>query len=166
MAAPTLEDAHKAVRRGLGRTRIINLLVGLGTGALGLFMMAVHALGLDPEAHKMGLVGIIALYAFGLLFVAVGGLMVVVAVFLAGQRANQLMDLLQHNPEHIRSARRLVAKQKSIVESDDENEFGQHQLAVTTVHNRSFQLMLAATDVTLILRVVRARSPEADVRGI
>jgi hypothetical protein len=166
MAKETLEDARKAVRRGLGRTRIINLLVGMGTGGLGILMMAVHAFGLDPDARNMGMVGIIALYAFGLLFVAVGGMMVVVALFLAGQRANQLIDLLHHNPEHIRSARRLVAQQKSIVESDDENEFGQHQLSVTTVHNRSFQLMLAATDVSILLRVIRARNPEADVRGI
>ncbi len=157
----TRDRARDAVRRGRIKTILIQLGVGALTGFLGLFMLALDLLGLDSELQAAPLRTHIAVWAvagfFGL--VAVG--MVAMAFFkgvLGGGKAEQL--LFEH-PDQIAGAWRQVSRKQGTVVTDNEGAFGSHALVLESRDGRSFQVMMSALQVTLVMRWIALAAPGA-----
>jgi hypothetical protein len=158
-------DPFATLRAAGRRNRIQGLVVAALSSGLGAFMVALHALRLDPEAARMSAPMVVALYAFAGLFVLVGVLMGYVALFRAGAEVKEIERRLSHAPDTIAGAKRMVATRRGIRDGESEGDFGQHQVVIEGTDGRTFTINASARQVTEVLALVRARCPGATVRG-
>lgn len=154
-----------ALSAGGARNRVQIGCVGAGTLGLGLFLASLHALAIDPSTRSMGLAMVLLLYGVALLFVAVGALMLGVAVFRSGRDVAALEGLLVASPQEVVSARRMVANRYGITAATGESTLGQHQAHVTSASGRTWVINASAGQVSAILDLVQRCNPDADIDG-
>jgi hypothetical protein len=155
----------QALWAGARRSRLRVALVGLGTLLLGLFVGAVHAVGLDPEAARMGLSMVVLLYTVAVGFVFVGLGMLGVALLRGPRDAVELECLLREHPEEVVSARRRVANRYGLVPAAGEGTLGQHVALIESASGRIWSLNARPDEVTAILDLVAQQNPRADIEG-
>lgn len=160
-----MSDPYAVLRASGGRNRAQMGCVGVGAFGLGAFMIALHAVPLDPSTRSMGLLLLVALYGFALLFMVTGVALGGVAVFRAGRDVADLEALLRDQPHHISRARRMVANRTGIQPADGEAVLGQHQALVESDAGRTWVINASATQVSGILDLVASRCPTAEVGG-
>lgn len=160
------EDAFAPLRAASTRSRVQGVVVALLCTGMGGFMIALHALGLDPEAADMGTGMVVALYAFAVLFLIVGAWMAHYALFKAGRELTEVQRRLTSDPASIASARRMVATRRGISEARSEADFGQHQVVIESTDGQTFTINAGARQVTAVLQLVRERCPHARVDGL
>jgi hypothetical protein len=159
------EPDFSVLHRGGTRTRIQMGCIGCGTWGLGGFMVALHAIPLDPSTRNMGTVMVCVLYGFALLFMAVGVLMVGIAVMRSGRDIADLESILRDDPQSIASARRMVANRYGIQPADGETALGQHQALVESTTGRTWVFNTTAAQVTAILTLVDTCCPGVRIDG-
>jgi hypothetical protein len=157
-----LAPLHAAARRG----RIQGLFAAALSAGLGAFMIALHALQIDPEAASMGTGAIIALYAFAGLFIITGIGLVWVALFKSSKDRAELERRLRDAPESIVLARRHVATRRGVQAGQGEADLGAHQAHVEGGDGRIFLINASPSQVSDVLRLIRARCPKAIVDGL
>lgn len=162
MADDPLAPLRAAHRRG----RLQGLFVAALSAGLGAFMIALHALKLDPEAASMGTGAVVALYGFAVLFILTGAGLLWVALFKSGKDMVELERRLQQAPETIRLARRQVATRRGVQPARSEADFGAHQVHIEGTDDRVFLLNASPTQVSDVLRLIRERCPTATVEGL
>jgi hypothetical protein len=162
MADDPLAPLRAAHRRG----RVQGLFVAALSAGLGAFMIALHALKLDPEAASMGTGAVVALYGFAVLFLLTGAGLAWVALFKSGKDVAELAHRLEHAPETIALARRQVATRRGVQPARSEADFGAHQAHIEGTDGRTFLLNASPTQVSDVLRMVRASCPQATVEGL
>ena len=112
--------------------------VGVGTLALGGFMVALHAAELDPEMADAGLGVIVALYFFAVLFLLVGLLMLKVALLGPGEAAQ-----IRKKAHRIRQVEPFVIK----TEGYEHLPGGQHGVRVHFDDDTLVQLNVSEAEV-------------------
>ncbi len=157
-----LAPLHAAARRG----RIQGLFAAALSAGLGAFMIALHALKIDPEVATMGTGAVVALYAFASLFVITGVGLVWVALFKSGRDRAELERRLREAPESISLARRQVATRRGVQAGRSEADLGAHQAHIEGSDGRTFLINASPTQVSDVLRLIRARCPDATVDGL
>jgi hypothetical protein len=162
MADDPLAPLRAASRRG----RIQGLFAAALSAGLGAFMIALHALKLDPEAASMGTGAVVALYAFAVLFILTGFGLVWVALFKSGKDQAELERRLRDAPETIILARRQVATRRGVQPAHSEADFGAHQAHIEGSDGRNFLINASSTQVSDVLRLIRERCPDAKVEGL
>lgn len=162
MADDPLAPLRAAHRRG----RLQGLFVAALSAGLGVFMIALHALGLDPEARSLGTGAVVALYGFAVVFILTGVGLVWVALFKSGKDQAELERRLRDAPETIALARRQVATRRGVQPARSEADFGAHQAHIEGTDGRTFLLNASPTQVSDVLRLVQSRCPHAAVEGL
>lgn len=100
------------IRQGLISMRKQMLIVSPLCIGLGVFMVVLHAFDLDPDAGNMSSVMVVLLYAFALLFIAVGVLGLWVAFVRQPRQAASFLQILEYTPMRIRKTRIFIAQTK------------------------------------------------------
>ena len=165
--APTIDEnnVREAIVRGFSRGRRRAMAYGLSVLVGGCALGLGPTLAGDPELARAGFVGLLALYSLaGALSLAGLGL-IGLGWQLPGARADQLLGLVRARPCTVVEAGRLglVAGQPVAVDAD---EGGPQQLYVRTAKGLRLRVPMAADDLSLALRYVRAAAPEAVIHGL
>ena len=153
------------IRAGVRRTRIQMGCVGAGVIGLGAFMVALHALGLDPEAQNLSTVMVVLIYVVALGFVALGVVMIAVALFKSGRDLDLLERFIRDAPQELVSAQRMLATRHGIAPTQGEGGLGQHQARITAANGRSWVINGRAAQVTAILDLIARVNPAAEIVG-
>lgn len=162
MVDDPLAPLHAAHRR----SQVQGLFVAALSGGLGAFMIALHALGLDPDAARLGTAALVALYGFATLFLLTAIGLVWVALFRSRNDIAELKRRLTESPAQIARARRQVATRRTVQPAASETAFGAHQAHIEGTDGRTFVLNASPAQVSDVLRMVRERCPEAEVTGL
>lgn len=161
-----VDDPLAPLRAAHRRGRLQGLFVAALSAGLGIFMIALHALELDPEAGRMGTAAVVALYGFAVLFILTGIGLVWVALFRSGKDRAELERRLRDAPGTITLARRQVATRRGVQPARSEADFGAHQAHIEGSDGRTFLINASPTQVSDVLRLIRERCPDATVEGL
>jgi hypothetical protein len=162
---PTDQQLARILARGRLRTRLVNLFVGGLAGGLGLVMLALIGLELDPEVRHMSMAGKLVGVAFGGLFCLVGLGMGGIALLGRGGGGARLQRRLEQAPESVERARRLVSTANGIQDPGTVDMIGSHILVVTADDDSEVRVMMSRDDVSAVLRWVARRVPTARIEG-
>jgi len=143
--------------KALGRTGWQMGCVGIGTLLLGGFMVAMHALSLDPDTANMNIGGIIALYFFGGLFALVGLLMLYVAFIKGPSQNKKLLTVVRESPGRMSHVYGKVIKTRGA----ENLPGGQHCVCIHLDDGSFYQLLVAAGDMEPLLTYLWQRAPGA-----
>ncbi len=126
--------------------------------ALGLFMIALHALELDSEAADMGTAALVALYGFALVFIATGLLMLYVGLFKFARMGRAVIGALTGDPSVLEKV-----EYTTIQAANAPGALGRvHQLRFNIVgRKQATTLTVREEDVEPILGLVRRKAPHA-----
>jgi len=91
-------DALDRIRAATAKTARTMNVTGPCIVALGLFMIALHALGIDSEAADMSTAALVALYGFALVFIATGLLMLYMGLFKFARMGRAVIGALTGDP--------------------------------------------------------------------
>ncbi len=126
--------------------------------ALGVFMIALHALELDSEAADMSTTALVALYGFAVVFIAAGLGMLYVGLFKFARMGRAVVGALSGDPSALKKV-----EYRTIQAANAPGELGRaHQLCFEFRGRRkTTQLAVRAADVEPILALVRLKAPHA-----
>lgn len=125
---------------------------------LGGFMIALHALELDPEAADMGTAAVVALYGFALVFIATGLLMLYIGLFKFARMGRAVIGALTGDASVLEKVEYTTTQAASAP-----GALGRvHQLRFD-IRGRKQATMLTVReeDVEPILALVRLKAPHA-----
>ena len=162
---PDENSIREAIVRGFSGGRRRATAYGLSVLAGGCVLGLGPTLSGDPELARAGWVGLLALYSLaGALSVAGLGL-IGLGWQLPGARADQLLGLIRARPCTVVEAGRLgvIGGQPVAIDADED---GPQQLYVRTSKGLRLRVPMAADDLSLALRYVRATAPEAVIHGL
>lgn len=162
MADDPIAPLRAAHRRG----RVQGLFVASLSFGLGIFLVALHAMRLDPSTASMGRGTVVSLYAFAGIFVLAGFGLVWVALFRSGRDMKELERRLRAEPGGISLARRLVATRSGVQPARTETQSGAHQAHIEGADGRVFRLNASPAQVTAVLRMIQLHCPKATVEGL
>lgn len=161
-----MSDPYKILRRSGGRNSLQIGCVGGGTFVLGVFMVALHAAGFDPDMARAGTATVALLYAFAFAFMGIGALMLGVAIFKTGGQLADLEERLRQRPQTIVRAFRQIATRRAIKDGETERQMGQHMVVIEADDGTTWSINARASEVSAILKLVASRNPKAEVRGL
>ena len=161
-----MADPYKILRQAGGRNTVQVGCVGGGSFALGLFMVALHAAGLDPELAHASAVVVVLLYAFAFVFMGGGGARRGGSIFKSGGQLADLEQRLRDRPQTILRAWRQVATRRAIEGAQGERKLGQHMVVIEADDGTTWSINARASQVSDILKLVASRNPDAEVRGL
>ena len=151
------QEITTLLQKTIRRTGRGMLLVGLLALPLGLFMIALHVLKLDPSAGEMSTGMLAALYGFAILFIGTGILMIYAALFKNAAKGQRFLDTLAHRPEQIKQV-----THKIIQAQGAPGKLGQaHQIIIGYAAGGNLTLSVKARDAEPILGYLAARAPHA-----
>lgn len=148
-----LDLIRDAIRK-TGRTMTF---MGPAIAAVGVFMIALHLLELDPEAKDMSTAAVVALYGFGILFIATGLLMVYVGLFKYAAMGRAVIGVLSGDPSRLKKVESIT-----IQAANAPGKLGRvHQLRFDIEGRKAVTVTVRETDVEPILAFVQSRAPHA-----
>jgi len=129
--------------------------------ALGVFMIALHALELDSEAADMGTGALAALYGFAIVFIATGALMMYVGLFKFAAMGRAVVGALTSDPQAIEKVEYIT-----IQAANAPGRLGMvHQLSFQIRGRKATRFSVKEPDVEPILAYVRQKAPHAVEMG-
>lgn len=132
------------------------MLVGPGIAAFGGFMIALHALELDPATADMGTGALAALYGFALLFIVTGLAMVYLGAFKIAGKGGRVVAALSGSPGQITKVQHVTIQAQGAPGS-----LGRVHQMQFTIGAEVVTLTVAADDVEPILAYVARQAPHA-----
>ncbi len=151
-------DALDRVRAATAKTARTMNIMGPFIVALGVFMIALHALELDSEAADMSTGALVALYGFALVFIGTGGLMLYVGLFKFARMGRAVIGALTGDTSALEKV-----VYTTIQAANAPGKLGRvHQLRFEIRgRTKATTLTVREEDVEPILALVRARAPHA-----
>jgi hypothetical protein len=149
-------EALAILRKASRRTARSMLIVGVPTVGLGAFMIALHAVGLDPDAQSMGTGMLAALYGLGALFIVSGLLMTYVGLFVSAAQSRTLLDALVHRPHEI-----TTVTHRRIQTAGAPGDLGAVHQLVFEVGNKARRLTVERRDLDVVLPYLAVQVPHA-----
>ncbi len=149
-------DVLDRLRGATRKTARRMVLVGPGIAAFGGFMIALHALELDPDTADMSTGALAALYGFALLFIATGLAMVYIGAFKIAGKGRRVVAVLSGSPDALTKVQHVTIQAQGAPGS-----LGRvHQLQFT-IGSEAVSLTVDAKDVEPILAYVARQAPHA-----
>lgn len=131
--------------------------MGPAIAALGAFMIALHLFEIDSEAADMGTGALVALYGFGLVFIATGIGMLYVGMFKFAAMGRAVIGALTGDPSVLEKV-----AYTTIQAANAPGKLGRvHQLRFDIKGRKSTTITVSEADVEPILAFVRERAPHA-----
>jgi len=155
----TSPSATDLLATSMRRTTIISSAVGLGTVLLGGFMIALDIFELDSEMADAGTGMIVALYVFGLLFIAVGVLMLFVGLVKNPRIRRELEDAIHNNPQKIKRYWRWVVTSTG----KDTGIGAQNYIKIEMRDGQTHQISVTQANIDPFLQMLAEACPEAEV---
>lgn len=151
-------DALDRIRAATAKTARTMNIMGPCIVALGVFMIALHALELDSEAADMSPAALAALYGFALVFIGTGALMLYVGLFKFARMGRAVIGALTADTSALQKV-----EYTTIQAANAPGALGRvHQLRFDIRgRTKATTLTVREEDVEPILALVRAKAPHA-----
>jgi len=158
-SAPATPEGEALLRQAIGKTKLSIGCVGLGTMAMGLGLMALHAFELDPDTKTWGIGMTVAAYVVAAFFVVVGALMLYALLVRLPRSNARLVHAVQNDPGRVRRVYRKTIK----TEGAENLPGGQHCVCVELDDGTSWQLTLGIRPelADRVHEYIRSRAPHA-----
>ncbi len=151
------QDVLDRIRAATTKTARTMSIMGPAIAALGAFMIALHLFEIDSEAADMGTGALVALYGFGLVFIATGIGMLYVGMFKFAAMGRAVIGALTGDPSVLEKV-----AYTTIQAANAPGKLGRvHQLRFDIKGRKSTTITVSEADVEPILAFVRERAPHA-----